>query len=441
MTDLTELVRVNDLEALRIWLVDTADHGIADELARLDPDARTYIFRLLDRNRALSVFEEMEAPLQQNVLEGLRDDRFRQLVEDMDADDRAYLVGELPASIATRVLAGLSPAERAKTAALLGYPPESAGRIMSPDFVSLRASMTVADALAKVRRAGDRAETVYTLPVTDDERRLLGVVSLRELVLAAPSNGVESMMTTRVERVRADDDQELAARLLQEADVLALPVVDTEDRLVGIVTFDDAMEVLEEEDTEDRALSVASAPLGKPYLAASVMGVARSRALWLLVLIGAATLTVNVLQFFESTIEQAVTLALFVPLLIGTGGNAGAQAASVVIRSLAVGDVRFTDLPAVVWRELRVGVLLGGLLGGAGFVPMLFIFGSDMAIVVTTSLLTVCTLATIAGSALPLLARRVGVDPAIVSAPLITTLVDATGLVVYFLIARAVLGI
>lgn len=441
MSNLTDLSRTNDLPALRAWIAERPDHEIADELTRLERAERAVVFRLLDRDLALAVFEELDPPIQQQVLEGLRDERFHQLLEDMDPDDRAQLVGELPAKVARRVLAGLSERERSKTAELLGYPEESAGRLMSPEYVSLRASMTVGQALDKVRRTGADAETVYTLPVTDDVRRLVGVVSLRQLVLGDPGDRVSDLMTERVHSMHVTDDQEAAARLVQEADLLALPVLDSEDRLVGVITVDDAMEVLEAEETEDQALHGATQPLGQPYLSVAVLGLARSRALWLLVLVVAMGLTVNVLNYFEGTLEAAVTLALFVPLLIGTGGNSGAQAATVVIRAMAVGDVRFSDLPTVVGREARVGVLLGAMLASAAFVPIALIFDTELAIVVSVSLVTICTLATFAGSMLPMLAKRAGVDPAVVSAPLITTLVDATGLVVYFLIARAVMGL
>ncbi|CAN5911515.1 magnesium transporter [soil metagenome] len=441
MPELAELTRSADLPALQEWLESTGTRDIAEELARLDPVEKIVPFRLLDRDRALEVFEALDPPHQQEVLEGLRGERFRHLVEEMDPDDRARLVGELPAKVAKRVLAGLSAQERTMTAALLGYPEESAGRIMSPEFVNLRASMTVADALAKVRRAGRDAETIYLLPVTDDQRCLEGVVGLRRLVLATPDEVVSNLMATEVLYAHVDDDQEVAARLMQEADLIALPILDSEERLVGMMTVDDAMEVIEAEETEDAALQAASQPLGRPYLSASVLGIARSRALWLLVLIVAAALTVNVLQYFEDTLEQVVTLAVFIPLLIGTGGNSGAQAATSVIRAMAVGEVQFRDLPGVVWREARVGVLLGAMLSVAGFFPVTAFFDAEIALVVSITLLVICAWATFVGSMLPLLARRVGVDPAVVSAPLVTTLVDATGLIIYLLVARIVLGL
>lgn len=438
---LETLVAMGDVRALRDWLEARSVVEIADDLPRLDPEAQPIAFRVLPKRRALEVFETLDPVHQQQLLAGLRDERVRQLVEEMDPDDRAELIDEVPAKVAKRLLAGLSPRERHLTATLLGYPDGSAGRIMSPEVVNLVATMSAAEALAKVRRVGGSAETIYALPVTDEERRLVGVMGLRGLVLADPGARVADLMDTDVYSARVDDDQEKVARLIGEADLLALPIVDTEHRLVGIVTVDDAIEILEEEETEDVARAGATEPLGQPYLSVSVVRIARSRIVWLLVLLFAATLTVNVLQVFESTLEQVVTLALFIPLLIGTGGNTGAQAATTVIRAMAVGEVRFGDALMVVLRELRVGMLLGTMLGLLAFVPVALLLTPDLGLVIGLTIWLICTWAATVGAMLPLAARRVGVDPAVVSAPFITTLVDATGLVIYFLIAKVVLGI
>jgi magnesium transporter len=440
MTDPGGLASGEHLDELHARLSGASTLEIAEELSRADGEAKVVAFRLLDRDRALEVFEALDPPDQQAILEGLRDDRFREVVENMDPDDRARLVGELPAKVAHRVMAGLSERERRFTAFLLGYPPESAGRVMSPEFVALRESMSVREALDMVRRRAHEAETVYTLPVTDDYRRLSGVVSLRQLFLSADAARVCDVMTTEVLTAHVTDDQEAAARLVQEGDLLALPVLDSEDRLVGVLTFDDAMEILEAEETEDLAQLNAHQPLGRPYLSASVLRLARTRAMWLLVLIVAAGLTVNVLQIFEDTLSQVVTLALFIPLLTGTGGNSGAQSSTMVVRAMAVGDLRFGDLPQVAWREIRVGFALGAMLGSAAFVPVGIIWGAEMGTVIGLTIVAICSWAALAGSVLPLLAKRAGVDPAVVSAPLITTLVDATGLVIYFVIARLVLS-
>lgn len=439
--DIAALIDRDDASTLTEWLTTTGVRDVVDELIRLDATDTAFAFRLLPRDRAMEVFEALDPQNQQQVLDGLLDDRVIHLIEELDPDDRVRLLDEMPAKVANRLLGQLSAAERDVTTVLLGYPEHSAGRLMTPEFVSLRAAMTVAEAIAKIRREGIDAETVYALAVLDDERHLIGIIGLRSLILAQPDRRVADLMRTDVHMVSTDTDREVAARLVQEEGLIALPVVDSERRLVGVITVDDAMEVLEAEVTEDFALAAAHSPINQAYLSASVLRLARVRALWLLVLILGAALTVNVLQVFEATLEQITALALFVPLLIGTGGNSGAQSATAVIRALAVGEVRFGDLPRIVWREARVGLLLGVMLATATIGPVALIWDFDLALVVALTLVSICTWATIAGSALPLLAKRVGVDPAVVSAPFITTLVDASGLVLYFTYAKLLLGI
>ncbi len=300
---------------------------------------------------AAQVFEILEPTYQQRLLRGLRADRVVHLIEELDPDDRVRLLDEVPAKVANRLLASLSPGELALTSTLLGYPEDSAGRLMSPEFISLRESMTVGEALAKIRRDGLDAETIYALPVLDDERHLIGVTGLRALVIADRESLVADLMNTDVRYVSTHTDQEVAARLVSNEGLIALPVVDAEERLVGVLTVDDAMAVLEEEESEDMALQGGRSPAREPYLAMSVFGLARTRALWLLVLIVAAALTVNVLQIFEDSLARVVALALFIPLLIDTGGNCGSQASTSMVRALAVDEVRPEDLRRVVWRE------------------------------------------------------------------------------------------
>lgn len=439
--DLAALLRDGDLQAVDEWLTAHDRFAIADHLRLLPPQDRAVAFRLLEKDVALQVFEALDPSIQHELLDGLRDERVRQIFADLDPDDRVRLLDEMPAKVARRMLAGLSRRERRLTGRLLGYPEDSAGRMMSPEVASLRADLTVAQALARLRRIGPEAETIYVLPVTDNQRRLLGVLGLRDLVLGDPEAHVGDMMEREVRFARVDDDQEDAVRMIADGDLLAVPVVDREDRLVGIVTVDDALEVLQEEQTEDTALAGASVPLQRPYRGTSVLRLVRSRVIWLLVLIVAASLTVNVLHLFESTIEQVVELALFIPLLIGTGGNTGAQAATTVTRAIALGEVRFSDAGNVILREARVGALLGTLLGMLAWLPVTVLFSVRTGVVISLTLLAICTMATTVGALLPLLAKRVGADPAVMSAPFITTLIDATGLIVYFLIARWILGI
>jgi magnesium transporter len=442
VTTLRELTHDGDLPSLREWLAENGTLDITDALARLAPAERAVSFRLLDKDRALAVFEALDPLHQQQLLEGLRDERVRELFSALEPDDQARLLDEVPAAVAARLQAGLAPEHRAVTAALLGYPAGSAGRIMTPDFTNVRASMTAADALAKLRRAGRRPTRAQTLvlPVTDDQRRLIGVVDLPDLVTAAPVTRVGELMHPETQMVRVDDDQEHAARLMQEADLVALPVVDREDRLVGMITVDDAMDVLEAEDTRDFSRAGGAEPLEQPYLSAGVFRLAGKRAPWLLMLGVALTLTVVVLQSFEDALSALPVLAFFIPLLVGTGGNSGAQAVTLVVRAMAVGEVRPSDLFRIIGREVRVGVLLGGMLGAVAFPPVAIAYSVPVGAVIGLTLIGLCTWASLVGGTLPLLARKIGIDPAVVSSPMVTTLVDTTGILIYFLIAYALLG-
>lgn len=438
--DLTELARESDLRGLREALVQYDVPGIVDELERVDALTRAVAFRALPKDLALEVFEDLDPPLQRELFDQLRDEGVAELIEELDPDDRAGLMDELPAGVAARLLSGLSAYERAMTTRLLGYPAESVGRRMTPQVAYLPTGLRVGEALEFVRRNAADAETIYAIPVVGPGRRVEGVVSLRRLLVTDDDRTVASVMSDPIV-VTADADQEVASRVVRDHGLVAIPVVDSEQRLLGVFTVDDAMRVLEAEESEDIARAGAAEPLRRPYLTTTIPELVRSRIVWLLVLIAAATLTVNVLDYFEDTLAEVVALALFVPLLIGTAGNTGAQAATTVVRAMAVGDVRFGELPRVVGRESFVGLLLGSTLGAVGFVPASIVAGSQVALVLALALVVVCTLATTAGALTPMLARRLGLDPAVVSAPFITTFVDATGLVVYFLIAQAVLGL
>ena len=439
--ELRDLLETNDLPGLEDWLTAHQPYEIADELARADALTAVLLFRLLDKDRALTVFEELDPSDQQKVLSGLRDQAFRDIVEGMDPDDRARLLGEAPAIFARRVLAGLSPRARTMTADLLGYPEGAVGRFMSPEAVAIRENLTAGQALQVVRSRGAEAETIYTLPVIDDVRHFVGTVTLRDLVLSRPDRTVSELTNTDTPRVSATDNAEDAARLMQDANLLALPVVDSEDRVLGLLTIDDAIEVIEAADTEDIARQAAAAPWGGHYMSVGVFKLARSRAVWLLLLIVAATLTVNVMQIFETTLEQITALALFVPLLVGTGGNTGAQAATAAVRALAVGEVRARDVLKVAWRECRVGLVLGAMLAAVGMVVATVLVDVNVAITVAGSLIVICAWAATIGATMPLFAKKVGIDPAVISAPLVTTLVDATGLIIYFSVAHLVFNL
>lgn len=437
---LDALIGVGDLHAAADMVEALPPSLVVDVLERSGARDRAVVFRLLPKGRALVVFEALDPSLQSELIRALHADRVSQLFTDLDPDDRAGLIDELPAHVATRLLRALDRDEQALTAAVLDYPTGSVGRRMSPEFISTHPEVTAGATLERVRQRIDEAETIYAIPVTDDQRRLVGIVGLRAIMRAEPGTPVRELMNPAI-TARARESAEAAARRSADERLIALPVVDDEDRLVGILTFDDALRILEDAETEDTARAGGSEPLRRPYLATPVRTLVRSRVVWLLVLAFGAALTVQVLEVFEATIAQVVALSLFVPLIIGTGGNTGNQAATTVTRALALGDVRPRDALRVLGQEIRAGFTLGLVLGAVGFAVTGLVYDADLGLVIGLTLLALCTIAATVGGLMPLLAQAVRADPAVFSNPFITTFVDATGLVVYFLIARAVLGL
>ncbi|MDV8002218.1 magnesium transporter [Rhodococcus sp. IEGM 1408] len=421
------------VEGMPPWLV-------VDILERSTAKDRAVLFRLLSKGAAHVVFEALDPPVQSELIRGLQADRVSQIFADLDPDDRAGLVDELPANLATRLLRGLSADEKALTDTVLDYPAGSVGRRMTPEFVTTHPETTAGETLERVQRRIDDVETIYGLPVTDGQRRLVGIVGLRTVMRADPATPISALMNEAV-TARARESAETAARRSAEERLIVLPVVDEEYRLVGILTFDDALRVLEDAESEDTARQGGSEPLRRPYLTTPVRSLVRSRVVWLLVLALGAALTVQVLEVFEATLEQVVVLSLFVPLIIGTGGNTGNQAATTVTRALALGDVSPRDVLRVMLLEVRTGATLGLVLGTAGWAVTGLIYGADLGMVIGLTLLALCTIAATVGGMMPILAQSVRADPAVFSNPFITTFVDATGLIVYFLIARAVLGL
>ncbi len=435
-----EDIPTSDLSRLRHALLELRVPDVVALLRRSDSRRRAVLFRLLPKDRALAVFESLEPGLAGELLGGLRDERVGQLIEDLDPDDRVTLLDELPANVAKKLLQGLSPREHELTATLMGYPVGSIGRRMTPEFVKVLETMTASQALEHVRRAGRSAETIYFLPVAGRNRVVVGAIELRDLMMAPPDALVRDLMHDPL-LISVNEPEEYAARNVVEANAVATAVVDSENRLVGLLTFDDAAAILASAEDEDAARTGGAEPLRQPYLSARLIAVVRSRVVWLFVLVGASSLTVAVQDTFAATLEQSLALALFIPMLIGAGGNIGSQAATTITRALAVGEVRPRDILRVLFRELRVGLMLGGTLGILGFVPAMLLVGPDIALVLLLTVAAIGTLAAAVGGAIPLAAGFARVDPAIVSAPFISTFVDATGLVIYFLIAKAVLGI
>lgn len=438
--ELREAIDADDLIAASHILSDIAPQEIASLFEQMESYPRAVAYRLLTKDRALDVFEHMDAAAQSELITLLREDEVTSVFDSLDPDDRVELLDELPAKVAKQLVRELSPQERDVTAVILGYPRGSVGRRMSPEFVHVFPDDTLARALERVRVRGMESETIYTVPVIGTSRGLEGVISLKDLFLMPSEDLVADHMASPIFAF-ADDDAESAARRCVDRHVLALPIVDHEERLLGLLTIDDATRIVEAARDEDAARAGAMEPLRRPYLLTPVLHLARSRIVWLLVLGISAILTVNVLQIFETTLEQLTALALFIPLLTGIGGNTGSQAATTVTRALAVDEAQPKDVGKVALKEVRTGLLLGIVLGAVGWLVATPVFGNGIGVVISLTLISICTIAATVGGTMPLLAKAIRVDPAVFSTPFISTFCDATGLIVYFMIARAVLSI
>lgn len=444
VADIQETVKTNlNLEqwtAVQEAIAPASVEQTVTVLERLPDKNQAVFYRLLDKDRAAAVFDRLSPRQQGDLIASLQGEEIASIFADLDPDDRAWILDELPSSAATRLLSGLDEEERQLTSIVLGYEQGSIGRRMSPEYVSTRDSYTVGETRARIHSSLEDAETIYTIPVVDDSRHVVGVVSLRDLLKHDDSKIIADFMT-EAHVATAYSSAEEAARDVIDLRLLALPIVDDENRLVGILTVDDAGRIIEQEESEDTARQGGMDPLRKPYFATPVRTLVRSRVVWLFVLAIGATLTVQVLSVFESTLEQVTALALFIPLLIGTGGNTGNQASTTVTRALALGDIENRDIFKVFTREFRVGLTMGSLIGLIGGIITGAIYGASIGITIGLTLMAVCTLAASVGGIMPIIARFLHVDPAVFSNPFITTFVDATGLIVYFLIAKAVLGI
>jgi magnesium transporter len=439
-SQLQTLLEQGDLLEAKALLGPVPAPDAAEAIEGLPETLQVIAFRLLPKGEAIEVYEYLDSAVQQALIEEFKRQDVLDIVDKMSPDDRARLFEELPAKVVSRLLEQLSPLERKSTALLLGYEPGTAGRIMTPEYISLKESSTVFQALERIRSLAKYTETIYYLYVTDAARCLTGTLSLRELVVAQPQQTIGEIMTRDALFVQTDTDQEEVARLIQRYDFLAVPVVDTEQRLVGIVTVDDVLDILEQETTEDIYALGGVQSDGDNYFQTNLLTVARRRVLWLLVLLLTNTVTGTIIKAQEELLQQVVTLAAFIPLLTGTGGNVGAQSSTVVIRGLNTEDIRPKEALRIIRREAIAGVLLGLILGSITIVWAYFLQGNFLvAVAVGVSLLAIALLASVSGSALPFLFRSLKLDPALMSAPFITTAVDVIGVLIYFNLARLIL--
>jgi magnesium transporter len=436
-----EALRTRDFSQLRELLKSWRPRYIADAICSLSPEDRAVVFRILPRSLAAAAFDYLDLAEQERLLKAMGKEEVAELLNNMAPDDRTALLEELPAAATKQLLGMLSVKERAIAMQLLGYPEHSVGRLMTPDYIAVQSQSTVQHVLDYIRAHGRRSETLAMIYVVDDKGSLIDDIAIREFLIAPLDKGVEDLMDYRFAVLKASDGQETALQVFRRTDLKALPVTDSAGVLIGIVTIDDVLRVSEETATREIQRIGGSEALNEPYLQIALRRMVKKRAGWLIVLFLGEMLTATAMGFFQGEIEKAVVLALFVPLIISSGGNSGSQATTLIIRALALGEVMLRDWWRVMQRELVTGLALGAILGVIGFLRITVwsafskVYGSHwfaVAITVGVSLIGVVMWGSIAGSMLPFILRRFGFDPAVASAPFVATLVDVTGLVIYF---------
>jgi len=446
--DLEALIEARDFASLREETRNWPAGDLADLMEPLPAEKEAVVFRLLPREQAAQVFSNLPIEHQQDLLKAMAHEEVVHILNDMSDDDRTELLEELPAQVTQKLLNSLSPEERRRASQLLGYAENSVGRLMTPHFVRVRPHWTVAQALDHIRRYGTDSETMSLIYVIDENGRLIDDLRIRQILLAAPETLISDLMDKRFVALKATDDQEVAVEAFREADLNALPVTDSQGVLIGIVTVDDIFDVAEEEATEDIQKMGGSEALDEPYMEIAIPSMVRKRATWLIVLFLSEMLTATAMSRFETEIARAVVLSIFVPLVISSGGNSGSQASTLIIRAMALGEVTLKDWWRVMRREILSGLSLGTILGIIGFIristwALLFHSYGDhwplLALTVGIALIGIVLWGTLAGSMLPFFLRRIGLDPATSSAPFVATLVDVSGLVIYFTVAAIIL--
>ncbi len=436
-----ELLMQHQYKAVRSILDVMNEVDIASLLSDLDDRELALAFRLIPKDKAAEVFANMNNSLQTYLVEMFTEKELKELLDDLYMDDTVDLLEELPANLVTRILDTVSQSERNMINLLLNYPDDSAGSIMTTEYVGLRQSMTVEESMAHIKRTGIHKETIYTCYVTD-KRKLIGIVTAKELMTSDDNMLIEDLMETEIISVSTHTDKEEVAQLFRKYDLLALPVLDAEGLMVGIVTFDDAMDVMVEEATEDITKMAAMSPSEQSYFETSVFSHAKHRIAWLLVLMFSATITGTIITRYEDAFAAIPLLVSFIPMLMDTGGNCGSQSATLVIRGIALNEIQFHDLFKVVFKEFRVSLIVGVALAVANGIRILIMYHDTMlALVIGCSLVITIILSKLIGCILPLLARKVNLDPAIMASPLITTMVDTCSILVYFSIATRVFNL
>lgn len=446
---LTETIKVllddKKFSTLRDILITMKPFDIAAVFENLQDEKMPILFRILPKELAAETFVEMDDETQEFLIHGFSDSELKEVVDELFVDDAVDLIEEMPANVVKRILRQADKDMRKQINELLKYPEDSAGSIMTTEFIVLRPDMTAEMAIKRIRRTGVDKETIYTCYVTDANNKLIGITTVKDLLLAEDDELVKSIMEENVISVTTLADQEQVAQMFSNYNFLALPVVDNENRLVGIVTIDDAIDVIQEEATEDIEKMAAVLPSDKPYMKTSVFGLYKKRAPWLLILMLSATFTSAIISSFEAVLANVLILSSFIPMITGSGGNAGSQASVSVIRALSLGEIHFKSIFLVLWKEFRVSILCGITLAAANFVKLLLfdLNGQEnafmIALVISLTLVGTIIMAKLVGSSLPLLASKVGFDPAVMANPLISTVCDSLSLLIYFGVAKLIL--
>ena len=439
--ELLALLTGKKYRELKSQLVEMNEVDIASFIEELDSEKTVVVFRMLPKELASEVFACLEVEQQQHIITSITDNELRAIIDDLYVDDAVDMLEELPATIVRRVLQNSSPDTRKLINQFLNYPENSAGSVMTAEYVGLKKNMTVEQAFAYIRKYGVDKETIYTCYVMDEKRRLEGVVTVKDLLMNDYAALMGDIMDPHVIKAYTTEDQEKVVETFNEYNLLSLPVVDGEDRLVGIITVDDVMDVMEQEATEDFEKMAAMLPSEKPYLKTGVFTLAKNRIPWLLILMLSSTITGGILVKYENAFAAIPLLVSFIPMLMDTGGNGGSQASVTIIRGLSLGDIEFKDIFKVIWKEFRVSILCGLTLATANFIKMMIIDRVTVLVALTVCLTLIFTimLAKFVGCTLPILAKKIGFDPAVMASPFITTIVDALSLLIYFNVAEAVL--
>ena len=443
MEELMDLLLTRQFRKLKDILTEMNEVDIATFIEELDSEKTVVVFRMLPKELASDVFACLEVDKQEHIINSITDYELGTIVDDLFVDDAVDMLEELPANVVKRVLKNARPDTRKLINQFLNYPENSAGSIMTAEYVGLKQSMTVEQAFAYIRKNGVDKETIYTCYVMDAKRRLEGVVTVKDLLMNPYEEIIGNIMDTHVIKAFTTEDQEEVADSFQKYDLLSLPVVDHEERLVGIVTVDDVVDVMEQEATEDFEKMAAMLPSEKPYLKTGVFQLAKNRIAWLLILMISSMITGGILAKYEAAFAVIPLLVTFIPMLTDTGGNAGSQSSTMIIRGMAVGEIEPGDLFKVLWKELRVGIIVGAILGFVNYVRLVILYpGKEMlCLTVVLSLMVTVVIAKTIGCVLPIAAKVFHMDPAIMAAPLITTIVDAVSLIIYFHLACSLLGL